>query len=144
MERYPELRDTLQNFIFFFVFLVLNFLHYKQFNLSSKWTAYGESICWRKNRKSSKIPVNTTKGTRSSGNPGKYIVFGVSVCVCVCVCVCTPEYDRPTLGDNPLRLAIALTMVLMTYLQNHIHGHIISEMKKKHKGRGKEYNPSAQ
>jgi len=64
--------------------------------------------------------------------------------VCVCVCVCTPEYDRPTLGDNPLRLAIALTMVLMTYLQNHIHGHIISEMKKKHKGRGKEYNPSAQ
>ena len=66
---------------------------------------------------------NTTKGTRSSGNPEKYIVFGVSVCVCVC----TPEYDRPTLGDNPLRLAIALTMVLMTYLQNHIHGHIISE-----------------
>jgi hypothetical protein len=35
-------------------------------------------------------------------------------------------------------------MVLMTSLQNHIHGHIISEMKKKHKGRGKEYNPSAQ
>ena len=76
---------------------------------------------------STRYLFNTTKGTRSSGNPEKYIVFGVRVCVCVCVC--TPEYDRPTLGDNPLRLAIALTMVLMTSLQNHIHGHITSEMK---------------
>jgi hypothetical protein len=44
------------------------------------------------------------------------------------VCIYTPEYDRPALDDNPLKPGCGNDCGVMACLQNHIHGHIISEM----------------